>query len=65
MSHEFYQVMVGDPTMNLHGWRQLAEWSLQYSCLSAQEVEQGLKYWRESWEEFCSWIVTTYGDKPQ
>ncbi|KAK7606697.1 hypothetical protein JOL62DRAFT_586335 [Phyllosticta paracitricarpa] len=63
MSHEFYQVMVGDPTMSVHGWRQLAEWSLQHSCLAPEQVEQGLKYWKDSWEEFCSWVVKTYGDE--
>jgi hypothetical protein len=61
VSHEFYQVMVGSPSMNLHGWRQLCEWSIQYSCLSNEEKQQAFKiFWRE-WETFCKWVVTEYG----
>ncbi|KAF2809052.1 Metallo-dependent hydrolase [Mytilinidion resinicola] len=60
MSHEFYQVMVGTPTMNIYGWRQLAEWSLEYSCLSAADKKRGLDIFRREWAEFCAWIVKTY-----
>lgn len=61
VSHEFYQVMVGSTAMNLHGWRQLAEWSLEYSCLSVEEQKQGLKILRREWEKACEWIVAEYG----
>ncbi|KAF2087863.1 Metallo-dependent hydrolase [Saccharata proteae CBS 121410] len=61
MSHEFYQVMVGTPTMSLHGWKQLAEWSLVYSCLSRAEKEKGLEILRGEWEGFCGWIVEEFG----
>ncbi|KAF2137491.1 uncharacterized protein K452DRAFT_235853 [Aplosporella prunicola CBS 121167] len=62
MSHEFYQVMVGTPTMSLHGWRQLAEWSLEYSCLNDADQEKGLEYFHEAWENFCRWVVEEYSE---
>ncbi|KAK5122871.1 hypothetical protein LTR08_006822 [Meristemomyces frigidus] len=40
LSYEFYRVMVGDTRMSVHGWKQLAEWSLQHSCLTAEELEK-------------------------
>jgi adenosine deaminase CECR1 len=65
VSHEFYQVMVGSPTMSIHGWRQLVEWSVQYSCLSvSDQVEAGRILARE-WEDFCQWIVDQYGEYAQ
>lgn len=53
--------MVGSTTMNLHGWRQLAEWSLIYSCLSEADKKEGLKIFRREWETFCEWIISQYG----
>ncbi|OQO06612.1 hypothetical protein B0A48_08397 [Cryoendolithus antarcticus] len=61
ISHEFYQVMVGDPRMTLHGWKQLAEWSLEHACLTESEVARGLRILRADWEIYCQWIVDTYG----
>ncbi|KAK6431572.1 hypothetical protein LTR95_012267 [Oleoguttula sp. CCFEE 5521] len=61
ISHEFYQVMVGDPRMTLHGWKQLAEWSLEHACLNENEVARGLQILRADWEIYCQWIVDTYG----
>ncbi|KAK6441271.1 hypothetical protein LTR95_002512 [Oleoguttula sp. CCFEE 5521] len=61
ISHEFYQVMVGDPRMTLHGWKQLAEWSLEHACLTESEVARGLQILRADWEIYCQWIVDTYG----
>ncbi|KAH7038925.1 cat eye syndrome critical region protein 1 [Macrophomina phaseolina] len=62
MNHEFYQVMVGTPTMSIHGWRQLAKWSIEHSCLKHEEIEDGLRFFGERWESFCEWVVTEYGD---
>ena len=62
MSHEFYQVMVGSPAMTIHGWKQLAEWSLDYSCLSPEQKIEAHEIFAKDWEEFCEWIVTTYGE---
>ncbi|CAA9959621.1 hypothetical protein PTNB73_02435 [Pyrenophora teres f. teres] len=61
MSHEFYQIMVGAPTMSLYSWKQLARWSIDYSCLSDKEQKEGHNYLDESWESFCNDVVNTYG----
>ncbi|PSN58687.1 cat eye syndrome critical region protein 1 [Corynespora cassiicola Philippines] len=61
MSHEFYQVLVGDPLMSIHGWKQLSRWSLEYSCLSPEDKNSGLKIHSKSWEEFCRRVVEIYG----
>ena len=60
MNHEFYQVMVGTPIMSVHGWRQLIEWSIKYSCLDNDAKTHGFNFFRRQWEEFCQWIVDTY-----
>ncbi|PSN66413.1 Metallo-dependent hydrolase [Corynespora cassiicola Philippines] len=61
MSHEFYQIMVGSPSISLHSWKQLAIWSLEYSCLSEKEVQQGKSYYEQSWTQFCRQVVNRYG----
>lgn len=61
MSHEFYQIMVGAPTMSIYSWKQLALWSLEYSCLTDAEKEHGKKVFLKQWEEFCEQIVQDYG----
>lgn len=60
MSHEFYQVMVGDPAISQYSWKQLARWSLEYSCLPDQMKEQALKIFDASWNTFCEDIVRDY-----
>ena len=60
LSHEFYQVMVGDTRMSLHGWRQLAEWSIEHACLRREEKDEGLKIFRADWERFCEKVVEDY-----
>ena len=60
MSHEFYQIMVGSPSMSIHGWKQLALWSLEYSCLSAKEIERCKEIFLQSWEAFCNDVVKEY-----
>ena len=62
LSHEFYQVMVGDPRMTIHGWKQLAEWSIEHSCLSTTQIAQGKEIHAREWEAFCKWVVSEYGD---
>ncbi|KAK5163037.1 uncharacterized protein LTR77_010971 [Saxophila tyrrhenica] len=61
LSYEFYQVMVGDPRMNIHGWKQLAEWSLEHSCLSPGEIHLAKGIYARQWEAFCQWVVDEYG----
>jgi len=63
LSHDFYQVMVGSQSMTLHGWRVLAEWSLEHSCMTPSEKSQVKKKWLESWDKFCQWIIDEYGSK--
>lgn len=48
--------------MNLHGWKQLAQWSIEHSCLSKEEVKKGKEIHARDWEAFCEWIVETYGE---
>ena len=60
MSHEFYQIMVGAPSMSIHSWKQLALWSLEYSCLSSLEIEEGKRIFLESWQAFCNNVVDEY-----
>ncbi|KAB2574855.1 Metallo-dependent hydrolase [Lasiodiplodia theobromae] len=68
MSHEWYQVMVGTGGgdgeaggMDLKGWRKLAGWSLEYSCMPDAERKEAEREFERQWEEFCGWIVETYG----
>jgi len=61
MSHEFYQIMVGDPTMSLWSWKQLAKWSIEYSCLNTKEQERGQEILSRGWKEFCQTVVRDYG----
>lgn len=65
MNHEFYQVMVGTPSMTVHGWRQLAEWSIKYSCLNKEQMEDGFRIFKERWEMFCQMIVEEYGPRAE
>ena len=54
--------MVGDTRMTVHGWKQLAEWSLQHSCLTPEELKKAMEIFGREWEAFCKWIVETYGE---
>jgi adenosine deaminase CECR1 len=62
MSHEFYQIMVGAPTMSLYSWKQLARWSIDYSCLSKAQKTRGHEILAQEWRTFCDYVVDTYGD---
>ena len=53
--------MVGDPNMSLHGWRQLVEWSIDFSCLTKEEQDNMRVIFRDDWENFCRMIVQEYG----
>ncbi|KAF2031189.1 Metallo-dependent hydrolase [Setomelanomma holmii] len=61
MSHEFYQVMVGAPTISLYSWKQLAHWSIEYSCLSPTQQAEGHKCLDDDWKVFCDHVVNEYG----
>ena len=60
MNHEFYQIMVGAPTMSLYSWKQLASLSIEYSCLNSDQIKRGLSILEESWRTFCKDIVDKY-----
>ncbi|OAL05367.1 Metallo-dependent hydrolase [Phaeosphaeriaceae sp. SRC1lsM3a] len=61
MSHEFYQIMVGSPSMSLYSWKQLARWSIDYSCLSKVEKIRGHEILDSEWKAFCRNIIKEYG----
>jgi len=63
LSHDFYQVMVGSESMSLHGWRVLAEWSLEHSCMTPGEKAKVKDVWLKEWNNYCQWIIDTYGGK--
>lgn len=62
LSYEFYQVMVGDTRMTIHGWKQLAEWSLEHSCLDGEQKQHALEIFARDFEAFCEWVVKVYGE---
>lgn len=63
LSHDFYQVMIGSESMSLLGWKQLALWSLEHSCMSTEERQDVTKVWLRKWDEFCQWILDEYGSR--
>jgi adenosine deaminase CECR1 len=63
LSHDFYQVMIGSESMSLLGWKQLAKWSVEHSCMAATERDIVTAEWSRRWEDFCQWIVDEYGPK--
>ncbi|CZT40932.1 related to CECR1 protein [Rhynchosporium secalis] len=61
LSHDFYQVMIGAESMTLQGWKQLAKWSLEHSCMDPEQLQAVALEWTNRWNEFCKWIVDEYG----
>jgi adenosine deaminase CECR1 len=49
--------------MTLLGWKQLAKWSLEHSCMSPSELTLVTKEWEKRWMGFCQWIVDEYGER--
>jgi adenosine deaminase CECR1 len=47
--------------MSLYSWKQLAWWSLEYSCLLPKEQARGRSILDASWKKFCQQVVDTYG----
>jgi adenosine deaminase CECR1 len=62
MPHEFYQVIVGAPTMTIYSWKQLARWSIEYSCLNKDQKVEGQRLLDISWNEFCDNVIERYGN---
>jgi adenosine deaminase CECR1 len=48
--------------MSLYSWKQLAKWSIDYSCLNETQQKQGHTILTDAWKEFCVYVVNTYGD---
>jgi adenosine deaminase CECR1 len=46
--------------MSVHSWKQLAEWSIEYSCLNDTEKAAAMEIFKEEWEEFCNEVVKKY-----
>ncbi len=52
--------MIGSEAMSLQGWKQLAKWSLEHSCMNDEERRAVTAEWEKKWQEFCDWIVRNY-----
>jgi adenosine deaminase CECR1 len=52
--------MVGAESMSLLGWKQLAQWSLEHSCMEPEERALITSDWERRWNEYCQWIVNNY-----
>lgn len=61
LSHDFYQTMAGKADMTIHGLRQLAEWSIDHSCLEEERKAAVRKDWESMWDTFCRWVVKEFG----
>lgn len=48
--------------MTLYSWKQLARWSIEYSCLSPDEKTEGQRLLDKSWIEFCDNVIKRYGN---
>ncbi|KAI0133830.1 hypothetical protein BJ170DRAFT_607572 [Xylariales sp. AK1849] len=62
LSHDFYQVMVGSKAMNLHGWRQLIEWSIEHASLDQGEHEKLKSLWEPRWDSFIQWVNREFAE---
>lgn len=47
--------------MTVHGWKQLAQWSIEHSCLTPAQIEEAQKIHARAWTEFCDWVVAKHG----
>lgn len=65
LSHDFYQTMAGSEAMSLQGWKQLAIWSLEHSCMNPKQLESVTAEWTRRWHDFCQWIIDEYGPRMQ
>ncbi|KAI0907382.1 hypothetical protein F4823DRAFT_626366 [Ustulina deusta] len=66
LSHDFYEVMAGNKNINLYGWKQLARWSIEHSCLSPDELTRTLAEWEKRWQDFITAITkcSSVGSRP-
>jgi adenosine deaminase CECR1 len=52
--------MIGSEDMSLLGWKQLAKWSLEHSCMDDDQKKEITTVWQRKWDEFCLWIINNY-----
>ncbi|CAE6353776.1 unnamed protein product [Rhizoctonia solani] len=57
LSPEFFQAMVCSTKSNLLSLKQLAEQSLQYSCLNKEEMKIAYEAWERRWYNFVDGLV--------
>lgn len=48
--------------MGIHGWKQLATWSLEHACLDEGQMKHAKEIFEKDWERFCAWVVERYGE---
>jgi adenosine deaminase CECR1 len=61
LSSDFYQVFAGKVDMTLFGWKQLALWSIDHSCLEPEKMQEVRTEWNKLWYNFCHEIIRGYG----
>lgn len=47
--------------MSLYSWKQLARWSVDYSCLPEKDQVRAHEILAKDWKSFCQYVVETYG----
>ncbi|PHH60736.1 hypothetical protein CDD81_1318 [Ophiocordyceps australis] len=65
LAHDFYQVLIGKADFDLLGWKQLALWSIQHSCIDfkSPDADALLRKWEEQWDEYISWLIDECGPR--
>ncbi|KAI1742962.1 hypothetical protein F4680DRAFT_457033 [Xylaria scruposa] len=63
LSHDFYEVMAGHRNINLYGWKQLARWSIEHSCLDSEERRRALAEWEKRWQDFIDALIKASSNK--
>lgn len=61
LSHDMYQIQVGQPQMTLAAWRQLAEWSIEHALTSEHKRECIRMHWQDKWRAFLKFMIK-HGD---
>ena len=48
--------------MDIHGWKQLALWSIEHSCIGVEEKNRAKTIFMKDWETFCQSVVDDFGN---
>lgn len=46
--------------MNMHGWKQLAQWSIEHACLDVHQRAEAMGIFDRAWHRFCEKVVEDY-----